>query len=162
VAQNPDPQLVITSLTGVTRTLDDWATVFNLAMIVLPDRPEGNAFVPVIERIFATFGDSDARTVVCVPSTAAIARRMLGDRVAEQWLVFLDPDKALVSSLGLERLPAFVYLRQDTSLVAAAQGWSPTEWQKVADDVAKHQNWTSPVVTGKGDPPPGPGWPIAS
>ena len=87
---------------------------------------------------------------------------MLGDRVAEQWLVFLDPDKALVSSLGLERLPAFVHLRQDTSLVAAAQGWSPTEWQKVADDVAKHQHWTSPVVTGKGDPPPGPGWPIAS
>ena len=84
----------------MTRTLDDWATVFNLAMIVLPDRPEGDAFVPVIERIFATFGDSDVRTVVCVPSTAAIARRMLGDRVAEEWLVFLDPDKALVVEPG--------------------------------------------------------------
>ena len=62
--------------------------------------------------------------------------------------MFCDPDKALVDSLGLERLPAFVHLRQDTTLVAAAQGWSPTEWQKVADDLAKHQHWTSPMVTG--------------
>ena len=30
----------------MTRTLDDWATVFNLAIVVLPDRPEGASFVP--------------------------------------------------------------------------------------------------------------------
>jgi hypothetical protein len=53
-------------------------------------------------------------------------------------------------------------LRQDTSLVTAAQGWSPSEWQKVADDLARRQHWTSPVVTGPGDPSPTPGWPIAS
>ena len=161
MAQNPDPQLAITSLAGVTRTLDDWTTVFNLAMVVLPDRPEGRAFMPVIERIFATFGDSDVRTVVCVPSTTAVTRRILGD-AADKWLVFCDPDKAFVNSLGLERLPAFVHIRQDTSLVAAAQGWSPTEWQKVADELAKHQHWTSPQVAGRNDPPPSPGWPIAS
>jgi len=131
VAQNPNPQLQITSYKGVTRTLDDWATVFNLAIIVVPDRPEGSQFVPVIERIFATFGESDA-------------------------------DRAFVESLGLDRLPAFVHLRQDTTLVTAAQGWSPTEWQRVADQIAKHEHWTSPVVTGRGDPAPTPGWPIAS
>jgi hypothetical protein len=161
VAQNPDPQLALTSLSGTTRTLDDWTTVFNLALVVLPDRPEGRAFVPVIERIFATFGDSDVRTVVCVPSTAAVARRILGD-AADRWLVFVDPEAALATSLGLERLPAFVHLRQDATLVTAAQGWSPTEWQKVADQVAKSQHWTSPQVAGRNDPPPGPGWPIAS
>jgi hypothetical protein len=161
VAQNPDPQLALTSLAGTTRTLDDWTTVFNLALVVLPDRPEARTFVPVIDRIFATFGDSDVRTVVCVPSTAPIARRILGN-AADTWLVFVDPDAALCTSLGLERLPAFVHLRQDTSLVAAAQGWSPTEWQRVADEVAKSQHWTSPQVTGRGDPPPSPGWPIAS
>jgi hypothetical protein len=161
VAQNPDPQLALTSLTGKTRTLDDWATVFNLALVILPDRPEARVFVPVIERIFATFGDSDVRTVVCVPSNAAVARRILGD-AADNWLTFCDVDGALVRSLGLERLPAFVHLRQDTTLVASAQGWSPTEWQRVADDLARSQNWTSPVVAGRNDPPPSPGWPIAS
>ena len=46
VAQNPDPLLQITSYAGVTRTLDDWATVFNLAIAVLPDRPEGSSGAP--------------------------------------------------------------------------------------------------------------------
>jgi hypothetical protein len=161
VAQNPDPQLALTSLTGKTRSLDDWTTVFNLALVLLPDRPEARAFVPVIERIFATLGDSDVRTVVCVPSTRAVTRRILGD-AADRWLVFCDPDATLATSLGLERFPAFVHLRQDTTLVAAAQGWSPTEWQKVVDDLARSQHWTSPQVAGRNDPPPTPGWPIAS
>jgi len=161
VAQNPDPLLPITSYKGVTRTLDDWATVFNLAVVVLPDRPEGAEFLRVIERIFATFGDSDARTIVCVPSTPAITKRILGNLV-DEWLVWCDPDRAFVESLGLERLPAFVHLRQDTTLVSAAQGWSPTEWQRVADEIAKHAHWTSPVVSRAGDPSPTPGWPVAS
>jgi hypothetical protein len=161
VAQNPNPQLALTSYKGVTRTLDDWATVFNLAIVLLPDRPEAAAFVPVVERIFATFGDSDVRTIVCIPSTAAITKRILGADV-DRWLVWCDPDGALPASLGLERLPAFVHLRQDTTLVTAAQGWSPTEWQKVSDEIARHEHWTSPIVSGRGDPAPTPGWPIAS
>jgi hypothetical protein len=161
MAQNPNPQLPITSYTGVTRTVDDWATVFNLAIIVLPARPEAVAFVPVVERIFATFGDSDVRTIACIPSTAPIAKRILGAHV-DEWLVWCDADQGLVTSLGLERLPAFVHLRLDTTLVTAAQGWSPTEWQRVADAIAKHEHWTSPVVSGRGDPAPTPGWPLAS
>jgi hypothetical protein len=161
VAKNPDPLLPITSYQGKTRTLDDWATVFNLAIVVLPDRPEGSSYLGIVERIFATFGDSDVRTIICVPSSPAITKRILGP-AAESSLVWCDPERAFVNSLGLERLPAFVHLRQDTSLVGAAQGWSPTEWQKVADEIAKHEHWSSPMVSGKGDPSPNPGWPIAS
>jgi hypothetical protein len=161
VAKNPDPLLPLTSYKGVTRTLDDWATVFNIALIVVPDRPEGAAFVPVIDRIFATLGDSDARTIVCVPSTKAIAKRILGDAV-DRWLVWCDADRAFVESLGLERLPAFLMLRQDTTLVTAAQGWSPTEWQRVANEIARKEHWTTPIVHGRGDPAPTPGWPVAS
>lgn len=161
MAKNPDPLLAITSYAGTTRTLDDWATVFNLAILVLPDRPEGTQFLGIVERIFGTFGDSDVRTIVCVPTTPAIAKRILGDAI-DNWLVWCDPDKTFVGSLGLERLPAFVHLRQDTSLVSAAQGWAPSEWQKVADELAKHEHWSSPIVSGKGDPLPTPGWPIAT
>jgi hypothetical protein len=158
MAQNPNPLVSITSYSGVTRTLDDWATVFNLAIVVLPDRPEAARFVPIVDRIFATFGDSDVRTIVCIPSTPAIARRILDDGV-DRWLVWCDTDRAFIESVDLERLPAFVHLRQDTTLVTSAQGWSPTEWQRVADAIAKHEHWTSPVVAGPGDPAPTPGWP---
>jgi hypothetical protein len=161
VAKNPDPLLQITSYKDVTRTLDDWTTVFNIAVIVLPDRPEGAGFVPVVDRIFATFGDSDVRCIVCIPSTKAIAKRILGNAV-DRWLVWCDPDRAFVESLGLERLPAFLMLRQDTSLVTAVQGWSPTEWQRVANEIAAKEHWTTPLVSGRGDPAPTPGWPVAS
>ena len=161
MAQNPNPSLALTSLTGVTRTLDDWATIFSLAIVMLPARAEASAFVPVIKRIYATFGDSDVRTTVWVPSTAAITRRILGD-IADDFLTFCDPEAALSASLGLDRAPAFVHLRQDTTLVGAAQGWSPTEWQNIADGIAKHIHWSSPVVTGKGTPAPSPGWAISA
>jgi hypothetical protein len=117
--------------------------------------------VPIIDRIFATFGDSDVRTIICVPSSPAIAKRIVGPHI-DDWLVWCDPERAFVDSLGLERLPAFVHLRQDTTLVNCAQGWSPTEWQKVANEIARHEHWTSPIVSGQGDPSPTPGWPIAS
>ena len=146
MAQNPDPALELTSIMGVTRTLDDWATVFNLAIVLLPARPEAAAWVPVIDRIYATLGDSDVRTTICVAANETITRRIIGD-AGERWLTFCDPDQRLASALGLERMPAFVHLRQDTTLVAAAQGWSVTEWQRVADEVAKKEHWTSPRLS---------------
>ena len=36
MAKNPDPSLKLTTRKGVTRTLDDWATMFHLALFVLP------------------------------------------------------------------------------------------------------------------------------
>ncbi len=157
MAQNPDPNIALANLAGKARSLDDWATVFQLAIVMLPPRPEASAFRPVIARIFATFGDADARTVIWIPGPKSMARKILGD-LADEYLVWCDPDQALARSLGLERLPAFVHLRQDTTLVAAAQGWSPTEWQKIADELARLQHWTSPVLAGAGGPPPSPGW----
>ena len=156
MAHNPDPTLELTSITGVTRTLDDWATVFNLAIVLLPARPEASAWVPVIDRMYATLGDSDVRTIVCVAANEAITRRIIGD-AADRWLTFCDPDQKLATSLGLERLPAFVHLRQDATLVAAAQGWSVTEWQRLADQLAQHSHWTSPRISAPDNPRPTPG-----
>ena len=161
MAQNPDPSLELTSITGVTRTLDDWATVFNLAIVLLPDRPEAAAWVPVIDRMYATLGDSDVRTIVCVSAGVSITRRILGD-ASSRWLTFCDDGHRLASALGLERLPAFVHLRQDTSLVSAAQGWSPSEWQRVADEIAQKQHWTSPRIAAPGNPRPTPGWALSA
>lgn len=159
MAKNPDPNIQLTSILGVTRSLDDWATTFSLAMVMLPARAEASAWNGVIERIYATFGDSDVRTTIWVGSTPAIARRILGE-LADRYLVFCDADGALAPSLGIERLPAFVHLRQDTTLVGAAQGWSPSEWQKIADGIAKHVHWTSPAISAANGPAASAGWAV--
>jgi hypothetical protein len=149
VAKNPDPTLALSTAAGVTRSLDDWTTMFHLCLVILPDRPEAARFIPIARRIFDVLGDSDARTAFVVPSTAAIAERILGDE-HERAMVFLDPDRTLINGLGLEHLPAFVHIRQDTSVGAATEGWNAGEWQKVAKQIAAAMAWSVPDVA-----PPG-------
>jgi hypothetical protein len=159
MAKNPDPALELTSSKGVTRTLDDWATMFHLCFVILPDRPEANAWVPVAQRIFAVFGDADCHTAFVVTGNEQIARRILGPAEREV-LTFIDPDRAFVRSLGLEHLPAFVHLRQDTTLGDAAEGWDERGWHRVATGLGKAMAWSRPEVAAAGNPPPTPGWPV--
>ena len=65
-------------------------------------------------------------------------------------MVFVDPDRTLITSLGLEQLPALVHIRQDTSLGAVAEGWDPDAWQKVAREISAAMAWSVPDVA-----PPG-------
>jgi hypothetical protein len=88
-----------------------------------------------------------------------IARGVLGEAESRH-LTFVDPGGELATSLGLTHLPAFVHLRQDTTLVAAAEGWDTKEWQRVANEVGKAMAWSVPTVAAAGDPPSTPGWPV--
>jgi hypothetical protein len=159
MAKNPDPNLKLASIKGVTRTLDDWSTMFHLCLVILPPRPEAAVFIPIAERIFKVFGDSDCRTAFCVVGNEFIARGVLGE-AADEYLVFADVGGELTTSLGLSHLPAFVHLRQDTTLAAAAEGWDPPAWQAVAKEIGKAMAWSVPTVAAPGDPPPTPGWAI--
>jgi hypothetical protein len=159
VPKSPDPNLKLASTKGVTRTLDDWSTMFHLCLVILPPRPEAAVFIPVAERIFKLFGDSDCRTAFCVVGNEFIAKGVLGE-AADRYLSFVDEGGELAKSLGLRRLPAFVHLRQDTSLGAAAEGWNPAEWQQVAKELAKAMAWSVPTVAGPYDPLPTAGWPL--
>jgi hypothetical protein len=134
--------------------------MFQLCMVILPDRPEAAAWIPVARRIFDVLGDSDVRTAYVVTSTALIAQRILGDE-EQRVATFVDPDRALVRSLGLEHLPALVFLRQDTTVGAAAEGWDPAAWQEVARTVSKAMKWSVPEVAPPGVdiPPVTAGWP---
>ena len=159
MATNPDPELKLTTSRGVTRTLDDWSTMFHLFMVVLPARAEAAVYVPIGMRMFRTFGDADCRFAFVVTGPDTVAKRLLGE-AEEAVVTFVDPDLELVNSLGLERLPALVLLRQDTSLVTSTEGWSPREWQRVARETARMLDWTVPEVHQPGDPRPFKGWPL--
>jgi hypothetical protein len=116
-------------------------------------------FVPIARRIANVLGDSDCRIVYCVLGDEFIARGVLGDAEREA-IVLTDPDGTFVNSLGLTHLPALVHLRQDTTLVDAAEGWDAAAWQRVVDGVARAMQWSSPTIAGADDPPTTPGWPI--
>jgi hypothetical protein len=157
VAQDPDPAVELTTLRGVTKTLDDWTTSFHLALIVLPGRPEASPYVRLGRRIADVFGGSDTRCAFLVAGPERIARRVLGPD-ADRYLVFLDPDGLAVKSLGLARVPAFVHIRLDATLAGAAEGWDPAKWDEVAGGLAKAMAWTKPLIPAPGDPPPYEGW----
>ncbi len=159
MAKSPDPTLKLSTSTGVTRTLDDWSTMFHLCLVILPERPEASRWMGVAERIFRVFGDADCHTGFVVTGPESIAERVVTSNPARA-MVFVDPDKELVRSLGLERLPAFVHLRQDTSLVASTEGWDLREWRQVAREAAKSMAWTTPEISGPDDPPRFAGWPV--
>jgi hypothetical protein len=141
VAKNPDPALELVTSKGVSRTLDDWSTMFHLFLVILPDRPEAAAWIPVARRIFAVLGDSDCRVAYVVTSTAQIAQRILGDE-EKTAMTFIDPDR--------------------TTIGAVAVGWNPAEWQTVAREVGRAMAWSIPEIapTGEIAPAPSAGWAV--
>ena len=68
--------------------------------------------------------------------------------------MFSDPDRAAVKALGLEQLPAFVFIRVDGTVPAAAEGWDPAEWREVAEAIAEATAWSRPTIPAPGDPGP--------
>ena len=74
--------------------------------------------------------------------------------MADEFLVYCDPDRTFVRTLGLRQLPAFVFVRLDGTVQASAEGWNAAEWRKVADEIAVATAWISPNIPVPGDPGP--------
>ncbi len=157
--KNPDPTLKLTTTKGVTRTLDDWSTMFHLCIVILPPRPQASAFIPIAGGS-SPCSVTPIATLRCASPATSSSPAACSATPKTKYLSFVDPDAAFVQSLGLTHLPALVHLRQDTTLVASAEGWDPDEWQRVVKEVAKSMAWTYPEVARAGDPPPTPGWPV--
>ncbi|HLG01470.1 MAG TPA: hypothetical protein VI916_13465 [Acidimicrobiia bacterium] len=160
MAKNPDPIIEVTTLQGRTRPLDDWLTISHLCLVALPSRPESQLYVPLGIRALDAFQQADCKTAFLITGSEAQARRLLADDL-NRFVVFLDPERTLVESLGLTALPAFVHLRADTTLVDAAEGWDPPAWQRVSAGLAAAMKWSQAVFPLAGDPPPHPGWAVS-
>src|SRR3546814_19473191 len=104
-------------------------------------------------RILTHFTGADCRTAFVVTGTADEARQFLGPW-ADKVLTFADPDRAVVKGLGLNELPAFVQVRGDRAVTAAAQGWDPMEWRHVTRPLPKAMSRSAPLIPAAGHPPP--------
>jgi hypothetical protein len=144
--------LVLTPLHGGSRPLEEWLTTFHLASVVLDPYTNQSAWIlPTARRVLQTFRDAAVRVNFLVACGADDAQQFLGP-LAEEFLVFLDPDRVAIKAFGLRTLPAFVFVRIDGTVVAAAEGWHPNEWRAVAKEIATTTQWAAPTIPDHGDP----------
>src|SRR3954469_6639493 len=152
VATDPPADLVLTPLKGDGPTVEQWLTVFHLLSVVVdPYTNESSWVLDVAARIMREFSGAAVRVNWIVAADPDDARAFLGP-LASEFLTFTDPDRAAVKALGLERLPAFVFILMDGTVAASAEGWDPAEWRKVADTIATAVKWSRPVIPEPGDP----------
>ncbi len=147
----PD-DLTLTPLHGDPRPLREWLTTFHLASVALdPYTNESSWILPTAKRVLEAFQGAAVRANFLVTCGPDEAQEFLGP-LAKEFLVFCDPDRVVVKGLGLKTLPAFVFVRIDGTVAAAAEGWNATEWRAVAKEIATTTQWTAPALPDQGDP----------
>ncbi len=152
MASNPSLDVVLTTLTGESRPLDEWLTTFNLASVVLDPYTNESAWIlKTAVRILRGFQGADVRCNFVVAAEADDAKAFLGP-LAQEFLVFCDPERAMIRSLALDTLPAFVFVHTDGTLAASAEGWNSLEWKRVSKAIAQATAWSQPGIPAAGDP----------
>ena len=147
----PD-DLQLAPLDGDARALSEWLTTFHLASVVLDPYTNESAWVlKTAVRILEEFRGSHARVNFIVTANDDDTKAFLGP-LTERFLTFCDPDRSVVSAMGLDELPAFVFTRVDREVVATAQGWNAAEWHAVAEAIAATTKWNVPTIPASGDP----------
>jgi len=158
----PSSDLQLSPLAGDSRPLTDWLTTFPLVPVVLDPYTHESAWIlDTARRILTTFSGADCRPCWLVASDADDARRFLGP-YADEFLTFADPHAVAIRGLGIEASPAFAVVRQDGTVSAKAEGWSPQSWRKVAEEIVALTRWSRPVIPDIGDPVEFSGQPIGS
>jgi hypothetical protein len=146
--------LVLAPLGAEPRPLEEWLTTFHLATVVLdPYTNESSWILPTATRILEGLRGSDARVNFLVTADEGDTKAFLGPLTSE-FLVFTDPDRLAVKALGLSELPAFVFIRVDGTVTAAAEGWTAASWRAVADAITEATAWRTPDIPVVGDPGP--------
>ncbi|MEZ5219054.1 MAG: hypothetical protein R2705_10035 [Ilumatobacteraceae bacterium] len=152
MAINAPADLELAPLGGTARPLEEWLTTFHLASVVLdPYTNESSWILPTAVRILTAFRGAMVRVNFIITCGPDEAKQFLGP-YADEFLVFCDPDRKVVSGLGLTGLPAFVFVRIDGSVQASAEGWDPVAWRGVADAIATTCSWSKPTIPAPGDP----------
>lgn len=161
MATNPPLTTTLTPLVGRPRTLREQLTTFHLVFVALdPYVRSQRAMGPTTRRILANFEQADCHVATVMCGDEEQSRVAFGSLV-DEFVCFLDKDRTVVSAFGLSKLPAFVHLGQDGGIVGVSEGWDPSQWQAIANNLGKMMHWSAPVIPLHGDPAPFAGSPAA-
>ena len=161
MATNPPPDLVLTPVTGRSRTVREWLTTFHLLFVaVAPASVRSRWIVPTAARVLSEYEQADCRVAWLVAGgDASDARRLLG-RWASEIMTFTDPELSAVKAFGLQTLPAIVHLGMDLNVVNAVEGWDPEGWRNLTNLLSRQMSWSRPHIPAPGDPGPFDGAPL--
>ena len=160
MAANPPPDLVLSSLTGRSRSVREWVTTFHLLIVAVdPNSSQSRWIVPTAARVLTVYEQADCRVGWLVAGDAKDARRFLG-RWATDILTFVDPELTAIKGLGLQTLPAIVHVSQTLEVVNAVEGWDPPAWRELTKELSKLMQWSRPHIPAPGDPGPFEGAPL--
>ena len=149
---NPDLNVTLAPIGGDARPLHEWLTMFHMASVVLdPYTNESSWILDTAARIMRQFMGAAVRVNFLIACGPEDARTFLGP-LANEFLVFCDPERTVIKSLGLSELPAFLLLQANGAVPAAAQGWNATDWKQVAEKIATLTSWSKPSLPAPGDP----------
>ncbi|MDA0370376.1 MAG: redoxin family protein [Actinomycetota bacterium] len=152
MVSTPSPSTTLDPIGSEPRPLAEWLTTFHLASVVLdPYTNESSWILDTAARVLRGFAGAAVRVNFVVTASDDEAKAFLGP-LAKEFLVFADPDRAFVRSLGLTSLPAFVFVRSDGTVPAAAEGWDAMQWRAVAKSIADTTSWSVPSIPAPGDP----------
>ena len=154
VASNPSPDITLTPLDGDPRPLEEWLTTFHLASVVLdPYTNESSWILPTAARILHAFRGSDARVNFVVTCSRAEARMFLGP-LADEFLVFCDPDRAFVKGLGLHVPPGVRVPAHRRHRAGGGRGLGSRRVARRRRGDRHHHRVVAPDVPRPGDPGP--------
>ena len=155
MASNPPADLLLQPLTGKGFPISAWLVQYQLLFIVLDPFTNESAWAfPTAVRILHNFEQADCRVgVVLAGADVDESKQFLGPHT-KNFLCFPDPNRTIVRSFGLERVPAIVHIGSDGAVVNAAEDWDPDSWQVVTDELARMMAWTGPVLPDPRDPGP--------
>jgi hypothetical protein len=154
MATDPPADLLLTTVTGDSRTLAEWVDNFHLGLVFVdPYTYESAWLLEEAARILATLSAADVRVGWVVTADAPDSRAFLGP-YADSLFTLIDPDRELVKALDLEQLPAFVHINMGMQVGAFAEGWQPAAWKAALTELATVLAWTVPVLPGPGAPSP--------
>jgi hypothetical protein len=145
---------VLSPLGGDARPLVEWLTTFHLATVALdPYTNESSWILDTAARVLRSFRGAAVRVNLLITCGPDEAKQFLGP-LADEFLVFCDPDRTAVKAFGLATLPAFVFVRIDGTIPEAAEGWNPAAWRKVSETIATTTQWSKPTIPVAADPSP--------
>jgi len=154
VARDPSPDLELRPINGQPHVLAEWLTTFHLTFVALDPYTNESAWIlKTAAKILSVFQDADCRIAWLVTAGDAECRLFLGPW-AREILTFADPDRTAIKEFGLERLPAIVHVGMDGKVINAAEGWNPSEWRALTEDLAKAMGWRPPMIPTPRDPGP--------
>lgn len=132
--------------------MEEQTALFHLVVVAIdPYTYESSWILETAGRILEEFVGADCRVAWLVTAGEDDARAFLGPW-ADRILTFCDPDRSVVSALGIERIPALVHIGNDLSVIGRAEDWDPTAWKAITDNLGRMMSWSRPNYPKPGDP----------